>query len=337
MLIDCLRFQNSKIFNFWSHVPFRRMCLTWKPFTNARHSMDRSFVMLLFFVHFLLFVLPARAQDVNVGESRHAQFTEWMDRYGIGKYLILRSVDSVQQKISVKLVINRSSYDSARATLAQLEEAQKKTQTGLSFEELLFYKVTYYFKLNQERTSVIISDNLSLKDVPCRVITIRFRHGKVQSIESQCLSAGAQLQLSDISLVPSSENISVSSANSKAVIIQKIEDQARAYFQGKDKDVQFKLRERGNVLRFDVFNVKHEVFKADLLDWLDPYEYLSFIFSYNTDSHTLFLTVDGMLGSGIFMPVNINGYREMEPKYSSDLKLYCDTFLNDKVFNWLKH
>lgn len=299
--------------------------------------MKRSFIRLLFSVLFLLLFQSAPAQDLDVVQSRQAQFQEWMDRYGIGKYLIIRSVDSLQQKISIKLVINRNSYDSARATLLELEEAQKKTETGLSLEELLFYKATYYFKLNQERTSVIITDNLSLKDVPCQVVNIRFRQGKVQGTVSQCLSAGAQLQMGDISLAPNFENISLSTANSKAVIIQKIEDQARAYFKGKGEDVEFKVRERGNVLRFDVFNVKREVFKADLLDWLNPYEYLSFIFSYNTDKRSLFLTVDGMLGSGIFMPVNINGYREMEPKYSRDLKLYCDAFLNDKVFEWLKH
>lgn len=281
-------------------------------------------------------------QDSSFFAQQASVYQEWLQSVGLGRALKVDGIKVRKQSVTIRLGFKYATEDSASTAWRQLK-SEFEENSLFTLEERLFYKMIHVMEIPAINVEIIVSDNFNPAKIPCLYGRIYHKNGQVQSTVSPCRSQSNSIIIGYSELknkmahattnLKDKDSIGVRNRNKIYAII---EQKAQKHFVG--DNVSF-VAKKDSLLHLKVINVKRQVIKRsaiDVVDFLDYHELLTIIIKYKPirDGIRLDCFVDGKYGGG-FYPTRSERFKEMEPKYTADLKEYIEVFSNT-IGIWLK-
>lgn len=301
--------------------------------------------------YFLAFPFSTNAQEMNLEKDTlfFANQTEvlsnWLEDSGLGPNIVLEDYIVEEQKFTLYFQINYSAADSAYYGWQKLKK-DFLNQSGFQLEDRLFLKCSHIFDLKLNQLFIRVKNKPILGEIPVVDVNIHYDKTKKDIILNEYITRSEvidSIQFYNYNIKEGFFNIDT--INFKNLIPEKKKEKiyttlfeaAKAYFSEKHNTQIVKTNI--DPLSFYVINIKYEVVNtpSKLSEIYDPTEMLTYTLSVLEIENGLkfYLIVDGKYGSGLFRSRAVNKYRDMNPKFEEELKLYIKIFLANIVEDWV--
>ncbi len=307
---------------------------------------------IVFTFCFLAFSLNADGQETNLEKdtlffaNQIEILSNWLENSGMDSTIQLEDHFAEKDRFTLYFQINYSAADSAFYGWKKFKEDFLE-QTGFQLKDRLFLKCSQVFELDLNQLFIRIKNKPVLGEIPVVDVNIYFDEIKEDIILDEHITRSEVID----SIQIYNHNIKevffdIDTLTFKNLIHEKKKEKiyttlleaAASYFSEKHKVEIVKVT--SNPLSFFVINVKHEVVTtpSSLSEIFDPAEMLTYTLSVSEIENGLKfnLIVDGKYGSGLFRSRAVNKYRDMNPKFEEELKLYIKVFLANILEDWVK-
>ena len=285
-------------------------------------------------------------QDTDFFNQQKETYQRWLDHSGMGKVLHVEELKVEEEGLSLYLGFPYSDIDSIVRAWESLKR-EFEVDNPITLEQQLFYKMVNLMEVRQSLADVQIYDTYDLRREPLFFRGIYFEEGKVKVEESNPKSKIREIKFSPNKLGEKMKGQSVEEFNkrySKEAVYGLIYPYAKQYFEQKRCEGRYpevRLLENDEVLRFEAIDLCREVLteaanpllaealnifglnynwvKREKLDITIAYKKLDTGFS-------LYITIDGKYGSGLYSQVGRGGYYSMEIDFDEYLEVYADLF-----------
>lgn len=154
---------------------------------------------LLFTVTFSAVSQSDLRQDSAFFHAQKQTYQKWLDHSGMGKMLLVHAVEVQQDELALYLAFPFSDADSVTMAWWQLKK-DFESNSDLTLEQQLFYKMTHIMELRQGLGNVQLFDTYDTRIEPCFYRGIHF--GK-ETGEVIVDSSGCKSKIREIDFDPS--------------------------------------------------------------------------------------------------------------------------------------
>lgn len=271
-------------------------------------------------------------------------YQQWLDSKGLGQVLEVHETSVDNDTLSVYLRFRYLDSDSASVAWDLLQQKYFAAH-GDSVERALFFAMLHTMQVAPNRANIQIYDTYDLNKTPCLFVGVRWYYNELEIAESMCKSQSgkAQVYLDDL---PESERLQLqkeglSLRKRRQQLYQKVETFTRGYF-GKPEDFRVLSSSNAEDLKMEVQDIRGYVLEQEgnsyfcyFWNWLmgegcdhrarERIE-LSFTFKETDKSFTLEGELTGFYGSGAVDELKKDGYRSMEPEFTTYFKPFTQEF-----------
>lgn len=277
-------------------------------------------------------------------------YQQWLDSKGLGQVLEVHETSVDNDTLSVYLRFRYLDSDSASVAWDLLQQKYFAAH-GDSVERALFFAMLHTMQVSPKQANVQIYDTYDLDKTPCLFVGMRWYYGRFEITESMCRSQSgkAKVFLEDL---PTSEKVlfekgdqgSLSLRKRRQRIFDKVETFTRGYF-GKPEDFRVLSSSNAEKLKIEIQDIRGYVLEQEgnsyfcyFWNWLmgegcdhrarERIE-LSFTFKETDKSFTLEGELTGFYGSGAVSELKKDGYRSMEPEFTTYFETFTQAFFRD--------
>ena len=293
--------------------------------------------------------LSAQKEDLTKDKAFFEQqaklYQRWLEHNGLGKTLLVKTVEVEPQQVALYLAFPNENADSAAAAWDQLKKDYTALNTGLSLEQELFYKMLHLMELRQSAANVQLYDTYDTRKEPCFYRGFFLKEGTFQVDSSGCKSKKLDIYISpgDLSGAKKHAAATFQKQYTQQYVFDKIHRYAKQRYEQNTcenrRPVVSPPLIDGNLMRFEVTDLCKEVLKDEqnntvcsfLSKYLKPCNWikrekltLSFIYQPKDSGFLLKCEVEGKVGSGFYDQVGRGGYLDMEIDFDGYLKDYAD-------------
>lgn len=302
-----------------------------------------------------LSAVPAGAQTENLTDDevffqqKKNEYQRWLDQTGVGRYLHVQDLRVEPQRVRLYLGFHSTNTDTIADTWRQIKAAHE-SRPGPTFEEALFFRMTTLLGLRQQAAVIEVYDTYDMSRETLFFRGIHFRDGRITVEENNPRSGDLPrlitIPAAAIKTGSKSGTAKVPKAYTKDYVFERIMQFARQKYAKSPCELRYPAvhpKPHEEYLRFDVSDLCREVIRdaenPTVCAWLrsccgyscnwTTRELLSFTFVFlpNGDSFSLYLTLEGRVGSGYYDNVKRSGYMDMELDFKDELDAYADAIV----------
>lgn len=270
------------------------------------------------------------------------RFDQWLTDFSEGQLELHKDADGTPQyalqvnQLEVFLEVTTTSREKVWTIWTKLK-AQFAGESLFSLEAFLVNKLSLFTDVPTTQLLISFLDTYSMRESPC-VYTIKEIDGEVQT-SGPCMSqrdtiSGLEISLLDPELIMQKDTtISLArlQKRNKIKIYKRIlRDYKRAIKSRHRKaTVQVERLSDGQFLKLKIDNIRGEVLQRSLVS---RYEQLTIWVKvdFQAEDFTVICDIDGKFGSRFFRPF-AEGWEPMEPDYTTSLRSYTNTFIENTI------
>ena len=304
--------------------------------------------IVLFFLFLSPLLVSGQVEDLTKDlpffTGQMDNYQRWLDQSGLGDLLEVEDIKVEPEHLSLYLSFPFEDIDAVMTAWESLKDGFE-SNSPLTLEQALFYKLIHFMEIRQSMADVQIYDTYNLKNEPLFMRAIYFAEGQVKVERSSPRSKTRHIVLKpDPNGGKSASVMAFQQACSQAVLFEQVLAYAEARYEAspcKGTTPTVTVLESENVLRFEVTNLCREVLIDEAqptlcsvlqtfgypCDWAKR-ELLTFTVACRpiNEGVELSIEIDGKYGSGLYERVRRGAYLSMELDFDDYLERYADTF-----------